>query len=321
VTQRLSRVLFAVVLLAALAPAAFAQNVTIEKVQIETQSLNAFEFLTQKKTDKPAKITGELRLPASKDKLPVVLLVHGSGGVGKNINFWVPVLNQLGIATLVIDSFTGRGGVNTIADQSQVSNYAMVYDSYLALELLSKHQRIDPDRIAIMGFSKGAVAALYSSMTRFQEFYAPNGAKFAAHLAFYAPCNTTHIDDTKVGKAWVRIFHGVADDYVLIGPCRDYIDRLKTAGADAGIFEYAGAHHSFDNPTITRVIKLPTALTSRKCVITERPAGIFSTADGQRYGAKSTCIERGTTVAHSAAALAAARGHVAALLKEVFKIK
>jgi dienelactone hydrolase len=301
--------------------AAFAQNVKIEKVQIETQSLNAFEFLTHKKTDKRAKITGELRLPAGKDKLPVVLLVHGSGGVGKNINFWVPVLNQLGIATLVIDSFTGRGVVNTIADQAQVSNYAMVYDSYRALELLSKHPRVDPDRIAIMGFSKGAVAALYSSMTRFQEFYALNGAKFAAHLAFYPPCNTTHIDDTKVGKASIRIFHGAADDYVLIGPCRDYIGRLKTAGADAGIFEYVGAHHSFDNSTITRVIKLPTALTSRKCVITERPAGIFSTADGQRYGAKSPCIERGTTVAHSAAALAAARGHVTALLKEVFKTK
>lgn len=305
----------------AFAPVALAQKLKIEKLEIATQSPTAFEFLTRKAFDKPAKITGELRLPGNgNEKLAVVLLVHGSGGVGKNINFWVPVLNQLGLATLVINSFTGRGVKDTIADQSQISNYAMVYDSYRALELLSNHPRIDRERIAIMGFSKGAVAALYSGMTRFQDFYAVNGAKFAAHLAFYPPCNTTHIDDTKIGKAPVRIFHGAADDYVLIGPCRDYIGRLKTAGADAGIFEYAGAHHSFDNPAITRVLKLPAALTSRKCEITEKPGGIFVTADGQRYNAKSSCVERGTTVAHSAAALSAARGHVTALLKDVFKL-
>lgn len=316
------RILLLAALLAGLAPTVFAQSIAIEKIDIATQSLNAFEFLTHKKTDKPAKITGELRLPgAGAKKLPVVLLVHGSGGVGPNIRYWETQLNRLGIATLTIDSFTGRGVKNTVADQTQVSNYAMVYDSYRALELLSNHPRIDPDRIAIMGFSKGAIAALYTSMTRFQDLYAVSGAKFAAHLAFYPACNTTHIDDTKIGKVPVRIFHGVADDYVLIEPCRDYVDRLKTAGADAGIFEYAGAHHSFDNPAITRAIKLPAALTSRKCVITERPAGIFTSADGQRYGAKDPCIERGTTVAHSAAALAAARGHVVALLTEVFKIK
>lgn len=315
-------VIFAALTAVAASPMAAAQNVKIEKIEIATQSLNSFEFLTRKKTDKPAKITGELRLPGTaNDKLPVVLLVHGSGGVGRNIHYWVPVLNQLGIATFVIDAFTGRGVKDTIADQTQVSNYAMLFDSYRALEILAKHPRIDPSRIAIMGFSKGGISALYSSMDRFQEHYAPQGVKFAAHLAFYPACNLRHIDDTKVSKSPVRIFHGVADDYVLIGPCRDYIALLKNAGANAAIFEYPSAHHAFDNPAITRVIPLPKAATSRKCSLRENPAGIIKQTDGSPYGATSSCVERGTTVAHSAAATAAATQHVIAFLKDVFKMK
>lgn len=305
------------------APVAGAQNAKVEKIEIATQSLNALDFLTRRKTEKPATITGELRIPgAGNEKLPAVLLVHGSGGVGRNIHYWVPVLNKLGIATFVIDAFTGRGVKNTIADQTQVSNYAMLFDSYRALEILAKHPRIDAERIAIMGFSKGGISALYSSMDRFQEFYAPPGVKFAAHLAFYPACNTRHIDDTKVSKSPIRIFHGVADDYVTIGPCRDYVALLKNAGADAALFEYPGAHHAFDNPAITKTLKLPTAVTSRKCMIVENPAGaIVNKATGQRLTAKDPCIERGTTVAHSAAATAAATAHVTAFLKDVFKIK
>jgi dienelactone hydrolase len=307
--------------LAGLASAAAAQNVKVEKLVIETQSPNAVEFLTGKPFNKPVKITGELRIPAGGSaKLPAVLLVHGSGGVGKNIHYWVPVLSQLGIATLVIDSFTGRGVVSTVADQTQVSNFSMVYDSYRALDLLAKHPRIDPDRIAIMGFSKGGFVALYAGMERYQSF-APAGVKFAAQLAFYPPCTTAYIDETRVNNVPIRIFHGVLDDYVLIGPCKNYINRLKAAGADAALFEYAGAHHNFDNPAITRAVKLPNAITGRKCTFQEKPAGVFISPDGRRFTLKDPCLERGTTVAHSAAALAAARGHVTALLREVFKLK
>ena len=301
--------------------AAVGQNVKIEKIEIVTQSPNAFEFLTRRKTDKPAKITGELRIPGNRgERMPAVLLVHGSGGVGRNIHYWVPELNKLGIATFVIDAFSGRGVKDTIANQTQVSNYAMLFDSYRALEALAKHPRIDPERIAIMGFSKGGISALYSGMDRFQEFYAPHGLKFAAHLAFYPACNTTHIDETKVGKAPIRIFHGTADDYVLIAPCRDYVARLKAAGADAAIIELPGAHHSFDNPAITRTISLPKAVTSRKCSLQEKPVGIVRQADGNPYGAASSCVERGTTVAHSPTATATAAKQVAVLLKVVFKL-
>ena len=73
-----------------------------------------------------------------------------------------------------------RGIVNTVNDQSQLSTLAMMVDAYRALALLSEHPRIDRNRIAVMGFSKGAVAAVYSAVERFHSMYGP-GVSFAGH--------------------------------------------------------------------------------------------------------------------------------------------
>ena len=141
---------------------ALAQNVKVEKIESATLSPTNIDVLLGKKDGKPATISGELRIPGSvKGKAPVVLLVHGSGGLGANIHYWVAELNKLGIATFAMDSFTGRGVKNTITDQSLVSNFAMVIDVYRALETLSKHPAVDPDRIAAFGLSMGATHAYF----------------------------------------------------------------------------------------------------------------------------------------------------------------
>lgn len=57
----------------------------------------------------------------------------------------------MGVATLVYDSFTGRGIVSSINDQDQLGMLAMIADPYRALELLARHPPIDPERIALIG--------------------------------------------------------------------------------------------------------------------------------------------------------------------------
>jgi len=50
--------------------------------------------------------------------------------------------------------------------------------SYRALEVVAKEPRVAPARIAVMGFSQGAAAALYSSIARFQKMYGSPDLQF-----------------------------------------------------------------------------------------------------------------------------------------------
>ena len=291
-----------------------------EIYSVPTVTLSTADFLLGKKDGKPAMIAGELRIPKpGTDRLPAVALVHGSGGVGFNIGMWVGELNKAGFATFVTDSFTGRGITNTITDQAQLSSYTMMNDAFAALAVLTKHPRIDPNKIAVMGFSKGAVPSLYASMNRFQNAYAPEGASFAAYIGFYTPCNTALIDDEKVSARPIRLYHGVADDWVPVGPCRDYVARLKKAGANIDLVEYAGATHAFDTQSIPGTMQLPQALTARNCRFEEKQQGVIINSDtGQPATANDPCIERGTTIAYNAEATDAARKDVIEFLSNLF---
>ena len=304
-----------------LSEAARAQGIfRTEIYAVPTVTLSTADFLIGKKDGKPTTIAGELRIPKpGTDRLPAVVLVHGSGGVGFNIGMWVGELNKAGFATFVIDSFTGRGITNTITDQSQLSSYAMMNDAFAALAVLGKHPRIDPEKIAVMGFSKGAIPSLYASMNRFQSAYAPEGASFAAYVGFYTPCNTALIDDEKVSAKPIRLYHGVADDWVPIGPCRDYVARLKKAGANINLVEYSGATHAFDIQTIPGTLQLPQALTARKCRFEEKQQGAIINSDtGQAATPGDPCLERGVAISYNAEATAAAQKDVVEFLSKAF---
>ena len=291
-----------------------------EILPVQTVTLSTADFLLGKKDGKPAMIAGELRIPKpGTDRLPAVVLVHGSGGVGFNSGMWEGELNKAGFATFVADSFTGRGIKDTITDQSQLSSYAMMNDAFAALAVLGRHPRIDPDKIAVMGFSKGAVPALYASMNRFQSAYAPEGAGFAAYIGFYTPCNVALIDDEKVSAKPIRLYHGLADDWVPVGPCRDYVARLKKAGANVDLVEYPGAYHAFDYQNISGTMQLPQALTARKCHFEEKQQGTIINSDtGQPATPNDACVERGTTIAYNAEATDAARKDVVEFLSKLF---
>ena len=76
---------------------------------IQTLTLSDKQFLTGDAEAKATTVSGQLRLPAANGRLPVVVLIHGSGGMGANIEMWAREFNAMGIATFAIDGFTGRG--------------------------------------------------------------------------------------------------------------------------------------------------------------------------------------------------------------------
>lgn len=122
-----------------------------------------------------------------------------------------------------------------------------VTDAYRALELLANHPLIDPNKIAVMGFSRGGVPALYASMLRFQKMYGNANIQFAAYITVYGSCGTTYQGDEALAARPVLLLHGTADDFVPIEPCRAYVARLIKEGMNARLIEYPDAQHTFDD--------------------------------------------------------------------------
>ncbi|BCZ81840.1 hypothetical protein PTKU64_55150 [Paraburkholderia terrae] len=59
-----------------------------------------------------------MRLPRSgNERFPLVILLHGSGGVSNYVLDWEQEFLAMDVATFVIDSFTSRGIVNTNNDR------------------------------------------------------------------------------------------------------------------------------------------------------------------------------------------------------------
>jgi dienelactone hydrolase len=301
-SRRLGFLVYAVALavLFCVPAASNAQYVRMEIHSFQSMTLTDQEFLTGRKEGKPVTLAGELRLPRpGNDRLPAVVLLHGAGGVSGYVLDWQQDLNAMGVATFVLDSFTGRGIVNVMSDRSQIGQLTLIVDAYRALDVLAKHPRIDPTRIALMGFSFGGVGALRASLTRFQGMYGPVGQEFAAYIAFHMSCNTAYRDDEDVADKPIRIFRGSEDDYSAAAPCRAYVERMKAKGKDVQFTEYAGAGHGFDYRAYKTPVKFGKAQTARGCEFAEAKNGVIvNVKTKQPFTWADPCVEYGTTIAY-----------------------
>lgn len=294
----------------------------VELHPFPSRTLPDSAFLKGEEAGQPVTLAAELRLSQASGKQPVVVLMHGSGGVGANIGPWVEQFNAMGMATLVIDGFTGRGLTSVSSDQAKLGRLNFILDIYRALDILAKHPRIDTSRIALMGFSRGGQAALYASLDRFQKMWNRSGVTFAAYVPFYPDCAISFMGETDVAGVPIRIFHGAADDYDPVSVCQPYVARLKAAGRDVVVKEYAGAEHGFDTPFPIGRVEAPTSQTVRACTIRETEPGVLTNAaTGQPFTYKDACVQLGPHVGGNAEGAAAAHKDVGAFLATQFKLK
>lgn len=293
----------------------------IELHAIPTQTLSDRDFLTGK-GGKPATVTGELRLAQGNGRLPVVVLMHGSGGMSPGIDTWSRMFNAMGVSTFALDGFTGRGIASVSADQTQLGRLNFILDLYGALAMLAKHPRVDPQRIALMGFSRGGQAALFASEQRFHTLWNKSGAAFAAYIPLYPDCSTTYIDDAAVVAKPIRIFHGAADDYNPVASCKRFVERLKAAGRDIALTEYPDAHHGYDTPLGSGPVVAKGSQTVRNCSIVEKADGVLvNAATGEPFTYRDTCVQLDPHVGRNDAAATATQKAVAEFVRSVFALK
>ncbi len=174
-----------------------------------------------------------------------------------------------------------------------------------------------------MGFSRGGHATLNASLKRFHLTWNKSGTDFAAYIPFYPDCKTTYISDTEVVDRPIRIFHGTPDDYNPVAPCKAFVERLRAAGADVVLTEYANVWHAFDNPlgSVTPVT-VKGAQTVRNCTIFEEPKGVLINAVSKEpFTYNDPCVEHDPHVNHDTAATEAARVAIKDLFTAVFKLE
>jgi dienelactone hydrolase len=321
-----SRSLLALVVLLLLSAPVTAQDrryaARVELHPIQTLTLSDEQFLSgDTGGDKLVTVSGQLRIAQGTGRLPVVVLVHGSGGMGANIELWANELGDLGISSFALDGFTGRDLMQVSTDQAQLGRLNLIVDAYRALGILAKHPRVDGSRVALMGFSRGGQAARYASLARFHRAWNTSAAEFAGYVPFYPDCMTTYLADTDVADRPIRIHHGTPDDYNPVAPCKRYVERLRAAGRDVQLTEYPNAQHAFDGPLLQPTLVAKNSQTVRRCVIREESGGrLVNTATGNVFSYADACVERDPHVGHDPVATRAAVQSVRELLKTVFKL-
>lgn len=117
---------------------------------------------------------GDLYLPAGDDRRPAVLLLHGGGWRGGNPGQMAHLGRQL----------VGQGFVAYSAGYRFAPEHthpAQVADARRAYEWLASHERVDPDRIAVWGYSAGAHLALMLAFGAEPDVVTDNGAPTRPH--------------------------------------------------------------------------------------------------------------------------------------------
>ncbi len=256
-----------------------------EKIQVESADFLFIDNLIASAEIKPPArvIDVWLRLPEKalfSPPYPSVILLHSSWGLSSQEAFYANIFKNMGIATFSIDSFTTRGVEKTSLNQTSVSSASMLNDAYTVLEYINQNPHYDIKRVAVMGFSKGGIAALYSAMTRVQHLLSSNDVKFAAHIAYYPWCGL-HLYDMQTTGAPILIQGGSKDIVTPIQQCIDLVENSLPADENSNIKinKFADARHAFDHPTLGK-IPIPFTLTMdaqvpKHCKIEETKPGKF----------------------------------------------
>lgn len=190
-------------------------------------------------------LIGYLARPDMPGRYPAVVVLHGCGGFGTSEPVVADVLKSYGYVALALDSL---GGVNACAPGS-LGSVAEAFDAYAALGWLARQGFVDPDRVALLGFSMGGIATLDSVETGPGTIEKTEPRHFRAAIAYYPACRYR----AGVMTVPTLILVGDTDDWTLASYCRDMMARRDGKGAPVKLVVYPGATHAFNVPARARI--------------------------------------------------------------------
>jgi dienelactone hydrolase len=189
----------------------------------------------------PDTVEAYLSKPQGSGPFPAIVYLHGCGGLSKSKRDAIAgLMTDWGYVTLAVDSFATRGLKHSCDNLLS----AREGDALAALRHLSAQSFVDPQRIAVVGSSQGAIIALQLASTRPNFFAVPDDLKFRAAVAYYPDCSFA----TDQLTLPTIILIGELDDWTPAAHCERLMTRRAGKGAPVRLVVYPGVHHSFDNP-------------------------------------------------------------------------
>jgi dienelactone hydrolase len=184
-------------------------------------------------------LRGELYRPSGNGPFPAVILLHPcSGRLPSGIEQADAArYTAQGYVLLAVDSFGARGIADGCAGGG--ASVDVVMDAYGALMHLATLPFIDPDRVAVVGYSYGAGMALAAV-----AFDGPErlfDRQFVAAVAYSPWCP----EKLAVGVPTV-ILMGERDEWAPPRACRAMMARRSGLGAPMQLVVYPEAHHDFN---------------------------------------------------------------------------
>ncbi len=202
--------------------------------------------------------------PEGEGPFPAVMLGHQCGGLifskanPQAANWtmleWAKRFQAVGYVTLLID-FMGSRGAQQVCQgpQSGVTLGRTVKDFYQAAEHLRQLPYVHPEKVAMVGYSQGALIALFNNSKSFrEEFRQARG--FDAYVSFYPPCRIMSLGPNRVALDVVQkdmeqphlFLLGGADNETPAADCETLLAPIKAAGKPVQLHTYQDETHCWD---------------------------------------------------------------------------
>jgi dienelactone hydrolase len=227
--------------------------------------------------------------PEGAGPFPAVVALHDCGGLSQRpltdeqvYSEWARLLVANGFVVLFPDSFGSRG----IGSQCRETNRTIhasrerVSDANAARRWLQGQNYVRGEHISLLGWSNGAVAALWSVRPTTK----PKDDKidFRSAVALYPSCRRLR-ETAWSARVPTLILIGSADDWTPASACQQMVADAHDRSARVQLVVYPGAHHEFD--WANSPVKLRTGL-----VNTVDPSG--KAHGGTNPAARSDALKR-----------------------------
>jgi len=212
------------------------------------------------------RISGYLYRPETAEPAPAVLMLHGCSGMlthkyrrlKSRETAWRDIFLAQGYVVLLLDSFTERGHKTickiSLSDRPIEPHRERPHDAYGALRWLQGQPFVNPKKVALGGWSNGAMTMLWTVYGNARQRPKNLEHDFRAAFGFYPGCITLRKKAPDYFAAVPTLLQlGADDNWTLPKPCLALAEEAATRGGHPITVDlYKGAAHSFDHPKSKR---------------------------------------------------------------------